>query len=934
MDFYTRSVRETLAELGADGVRGLSKKEAGKRLQQYGANRLGGKRGKPFLFKFLEQFSDFMVLILLGAAGLSFLVSLWEGQADFVDPIIILAIVFLNAIMGLVQEARAERAIQSLQALSAPKTRVMRGGAEMTVDSDTVVPGDLLRFETGDAVTADVRLVESVGLRVEESSLTGESTAVAKDHGVQHPKGAPLGERRNMVFSGSTIVAGRCRGIAVSTGMATEVGQIARLLDHAETPQTPLQRRLGDTGKTMGIFALLICSFIFLLGVIQRTDLLDSFMLAVSLAVAAVPEGLPAIVTIVLALGVQRLARRSAIVRKLPAVETLGSATVICSDKTGTLTQNRMTVQQIVPVTGEQDSGMRQKLLLYGSLCTNTRISDKEVVGDPTERAIVEAAIREGLDLGQAKVRHPRMGEVPFDSARKRMSTLHQGGLLLVKGAPDVLLGLCEQVASSTGGAVRLTDGARREILAQNGQMANRALRVIAVAYREMGEALVGANCVRPHVPIICAPPSSAVEPVAAGEHSSPLHGRVGKEGADAQNAPLRANANTRDVGGMILPLRESAERGLTFLGLIAMQDPPRPEAREAVLTCRRAGIRPVMITGDHAATAAAIAQELGILTGNRGVLTGAELDALSDEDLQKMVKSVAVFARVSPLHKSRVVEALQTNGEIVAMTGDGVNDAPALKISDIGCAMGKSGTDVARDASDMILTDDNFATIVSAVREGRGIYQNMVKSVHFLLSCNVGEILTILIAVLIGMPPPLLPIQLLWVNLVTDSFPALALGAEKAERDIMDRPPVSPKSSMFSGGLGIDIIFQGMMIGGLSLWAFFLGVQSGDYTTGRTFAFAVLSLSQLVHACNVRSRESLFKIGLFSNGKMVLALLFCGAMQVAVIGHPTLAGVFGVAPLTLEQWRTVLLLVPIPLVVVELTKLLRRGEKPVHTHS
>jgi len=875
MEFYTRSVKETLKHLGADGVRGLSKKEAGKRLQQYGANRLEGKRGKPFLLKFLEQFSDFMVLILLGAAGFSFLISVWEGEADFVDPIIILAIVFLNAIMGLIQEARAERAIQSLQALSAPKTRVVREGAEMVVDSDTIVPGELLFFETGDAVTADVRLVESVGLRVEESSLTGESTAVAKDHRAVPSMGAPLGERRNMVFSGSTVVAGRCRGIAVATGMGTEVGQIASLLDQAERPQTPLQRRLADTGKTMGLFALLICSFIFMLGVIQRTDLLDSFMLAVSLAVAAVPEGLPAIVTIVLALGVQRLARRGAIVRKLPAVETLGSATIICSDKTGTLTQNRMTVQQVVPVTGEQDEGLRQKLLLYGSLCTNTRIAGKEVQGDPTERAIVEAALREGLDLRQARARHPRTGEVPFDSARKRMSTLHRDGLLIVKGAPDVLLGLCsEQVGA--GGTVALTDGKRREILTQNAQMANKALRVIAVAYRE--------------------------EVHFAGEHSLALH--------------------------------EMVERGLTFLGFIAMQDPPRPEAKAAVLTCRRAGIRPVMITGDHAATASAIAQELGILTGNRGVLTGAELDRLSDQDLRKTIKNIAVFARVSPLHKSRVVEAFQANGEIVAMTGDGVNDAPALKIADIGCAMGKTGTDVARDASDMILTDDNFATIVSAVREGRGIYQNMVKSVHFLLSCNVGEILTILIAVLIGMPPPLLPIQLLWVNLVTDSFPALALGAERTERDIMYRPPVSPKSSMFAGGLGAQILFQGMLIGGLSLLAFFLGVQSGDYTTGRTFAFAVLALSQLVHACNVRSRESIFKIGFFSNGKMVLALLFCGAMQVVVIGHPTFAAVFGVAPLTFAQWRTVLLLVPIPLVVVELTKLLHRGEAPVQTHQ
>ena len=900
MDFYTKRVRETITALQTDDRRGLSEREAKRRLGEYGMNRLEGKRGKPFLLKFAEQFSDFMVLILLAAAGLSLLISIWEGQADFVDPIIILAIVLLNATMGVVQEARAERAIASLQALSAPKTRVVRDGAELTIDSDMVVPGDLLRFETGDAVTADARLVESTALRVEESSLTGESTAVSKDHGATVKQGAPLGERRNMLFSGSTVVAGRCLAIAVSTGMATEVGQIASLLDQAETPQTPLQRRLGATGKMMGLFALLICGFIFLLGVIQRTDMLDSFMLAVSLAVAAVPEGLPAIVTIVLALGVQRLARRSAIVRKLPAVETLGSATVICSDKTGTLTQNRMTVQMVCPATGEQDDAGRQKLLLYGALCTNVRIGERDrVQGDPTECAIVEAALSAGLHVKQAVRQYKRLGEVPFDSARKRMSTLHKGadgGLLVVKGAPDVLLGLCERVVLGGGGrsgAIAptglLTDGKRREILGQNAQMANRALRVIGVAYREMGDA------------------------GGAGNHAgSPLRGAIseGVGGGRAMRAPT-----------------EQSEQGLTFLGLIAMQDPPRPEARAAVQTCKRAGIRPVMITGDHAATAAAIARELGILADSRAVLTGMEVDGLSDQELQKAVKHTAVFARVSPLHKSRVVEAFQANGEIVAMTGDGVNDAPALKIADIGCAMGKTGTDVARDASDMILTDDNFATIVSAVREGRGIYQNMVKSVHFLLSCNVGEILTILLAVLIGMPPPLLPIQLLWVNLVTDSFPALALGAEKAERDIMERPPVSPKSSMFSGGLWQDILFQGAMIGGLSLWAFFIGVRSGDYTTGRTFAFAVLALSQLVHAFNVRSRESLFRIGVFSNPKMVLAFLFCAAMQVVVIGHPTLASVFGVAPLTIAQWRTVLLLVPIPLVVVELTKFARRGE-------
>jgi len=880
MEWYMRSVGEVLSELGADGVRGLSGKEAARRLEEWGPNRLEGRSGKSFLRKFAEQFSDFMVLLLIAAAILSFLISLWEGRADVLEPLIILAIVLLNATMGVIQEARAERAISSLQALSAPKTQVVREGTELTIDSAHVVPGDLLLFETGDAITADARIVESVSLRVEESSLTGESRPVPKDIAAKVAKGATVGERRNMLFSGSAVVGGRCRAVATATGMRTEVGKIAGLLDEADPPLTPLQRRLASTGRTMGISALFICGFIFLLGVIQGTDLLDSFMLTVSLAVAAVPEGLPAIVTIVLALGVQRMARRNAIVRRLPAVETLGSATVICSDKTGTLTQNKMTVKQLATTTLGEDARGRQKLLLYGSLCSNTRFTERGPEGDPTEMAIVEAALGQVQNLKGVLARYPRRGEVPFDSNRKRMSTLHEGPegeLLVSKGAPDVLLGLCDRFEGPSG-LQPLTEGKRREILAQNAQMAKQALRVLAVAYR-----------------------------VEAGEDGG---------GGERRRSPLQ--------GGV---LDERAERGLIFLGLIAMQDPPRPEAKEAVRTCRRAGIRPVMITGDHAATAAAIAKELGILTESRGVLTGQELDQISDSELRKAVKSTAVFARVSPEHKSRVVRAFQANGEIVAMTGDGVNDAPALKNADIGCAMGKSGTDVAREASDMILTDDNFATIVAAVREGRGIYQNMVKSVHFLLSCNVGEILTILVALSLGMPAPLLPIQLLWVNLVTDSLPALALGAERAERDIMERPPLNPKSSMFSGGLGVDILFEGLMIGGLSLWAFFVGIGAGDYTTGRTFAFAVLALSQLFHAFGVRSKESLFRVGVFSNRKIVLAFFVGVFMQVMVIGHPVLSGIFGVAPLTLAEWRTVFLMAPIPLVVMELTKVLRRSQ-------
>ena len=873
MNWYTEHIGKVSAYLDVDPGKGLSEKEAGHRLKLHGPNRLTGKKPTPLLFRFLAQLSDFMVLILIGAAGLSFFISLWEGQADFVDPIIILAIVLLNAVMGLVQEAKAERAIESLQKLSAPKTKVIRAGREETIDSTQVVPGDVLVFETGDAITADARILTSVGLQVEESSLTGESLAVSKEAHGKIGENAPLGERKNMLFSGTNITLGRATALCVATGMETEVGKIASLLDNTPKMQTPLQRRLASTGKIMAGVALFICALIFVLGITQQRDFLESFMLSVSLAVAAVPEGLPAIVTIVLALGVQRLVRKNAILRKLPAVETLGSATVICSDKTGTLTQNIMELTHVVSANNKEAVGReREKILLYASLCTNTRIQKTKVVlGAPTEVAIVKGALKSGNQMENMCRLYPRLAEVPFDSSRKRMSTLHKdrdGGLLIVKGAPDVVLDFCTSYEDQ-GRVKSLTSNEKRDLLAQNSKMAEKALRVIAVCYRPF------------------------------------------------DNGTQRAqNLSERD------------EKNLIFLGFIAMEDPPRPEAQKAVLDCKRAGIRPIMITGDHALTALAIAQKLGIMGKNTGVLTGMDLDALSDKELQRAVKHTAVFARVSPLHKSRIVAALQKNHEIVAMTGDGVNDAPALKLADIGCAMGKTGTDVARGASDMILTDDNFATIVSAVEEGRGIYQNMVKSVHFLLSCNVGEILVILIAIILGMPAPLLPIQLLWVNLVTDSFPALALGAEKPDPDIMHRPPIDPKSSMFAGGLGFDILIQGAMIGLLSLWAFFLGLQAGDYTTGRTFAFAVLALSQLFHAFNVRSKKSLFEIGFFSNSKMVLAFILCAFLQIVVIGHPVLADIFGVHPLTFAQWRTVFLMAPIPLVVMEISKFLRRKER------
>lgn len=856
MNWYSKDIKEVLAHFTADKNRGLSEAEAKKRLEATGRNRLEEKRKKGLFSKFIQQMSDFMVIILIAAAVLSLFISIIDGDADFVDPVIIIAIVLLNATMGIIQESKAEKAIESLQKLSAPKSTVLRGGQKLEIDSECIVTGDIIFFETGDCITADARIIESAALSVEESSLTGESEPALKSERARVAEGMSLGERRSMVYSGSAVVGGRCRAVVTATGMDTEVGKIAKMLDDAEPPETPLQKRLAGTGKILAGAALIMCGLVFALGIIQATDILDSFMLSVSLAVAAVPEGLPAIVTIVLALGVQRMAKKNAIVRKLPAVETLGSATVICSDKTGTLTQNKMTVQKLADNRGAVPSPeMRRKILTYGALCTNSTVTvvdgKPRAEGDPTENAIVNAALCDNISRDALEKKFPRVTELPFDSKRKLMSTVHKnpdgGRLIITKGAADVLIKICG-----------MSDAERKTILEANSKMADKALRVIAVAYRETGNL------------------------------------------AEAE-----------------------VEKDLTFLGLIAMQDPPRPEVRDAVQTCKRAGIKPVMITGDHAATAAAIARQLGILSSDGRVLTGQELDGLTDAGLRSAASTCNVFARVSPEHKSRVVKAFQERGEIVAMTGDGVNDAPALKIADIGCAMGESGTDVARDASDMILTDDNFATIVSAVREGRGIYQNICKSVHFLLSCNVGEILTILGAFLLGMSSPLLPIQLLWINLVTDSLPALAIGAEKADGDIMDRKPVRPKSSMFADGRGLDIAVQGVMIGVLALLAFYIGVGAGDYTTGRTFSFAVLSISQLVHAFNIRSSESLFKIGFFSNPMLVGAFVICCIMQVSVICIPALSGIFGVRALTLGQWGTVALLSLLPLIAVELGKLL-----------
>ena len=865
MDWHTMKKEEVLHRLQTDSRLGLSEDQARSRLMKYGPNRLAEKKKQGVLLRFFAQFRDFMVLVLLGAATISFATSWVQGDREYIDSIIILAIVIVNAITGVIQESRAEKAIEALQKLSAPHARAVRGGRVVHLPSEELVPGDLVLLETGDFVPADIRILESGSCRAEESILTGESVPSAKEGNMVCSREAPVGDRKNMLFSGTSIADGHAAGIVTETGMHTQMGRIAGMISQESAPETPLQKRLARTGKVLGLAALGTCAFIFVLGLFQQVAPLEMFMISVSLAVAAIPEGLPAVVTIVLAMGVRRMAGKRAIIRRLPAVETLGSASVICSDKTGTLTCNRMTVTRVwdgktfVPPT----SPSARESLELASLCTNCREQGGKVLGEPTEAALVSACPtpKESLDA-----RHPRVEEIPFSSSRKRMATVHrlpQGGFrVIVKGAPDMLAGLCSRIRQE-GRDLPLTAGEKAKLLRQNEAMASQALRVLGVAFRDM----------------------------------------------------TRLPENRADL-----------EKNLTFCGLIGMIDPPRPEAEKAVRLCRQAGIRPVMITGDHAATAAAIAGQLGILQKGGKLLTGKELDAMDARTLQKEVPKCDVFARVSPEHKVKIVRALQNSGEVVAMTGDGVNDAPALRAADIGCAMGKGGTDVARAASDMILTDDNFSTIVSAVREGRGIYQNIRKTIHFLLSCNIGEILLVLCAFLLHLPVPLLAIQLLWVNLVTDSLPALALGTEPAEKDIMRQKPVPPSSGIFSGGMGISVVLEGCLIGALALLAYTVGrlffdVSPEEPIIGRTMAFAVLSLSQVVHTYNMRSPHSLFSIGVFSNRNLNLSSLVCIALQVAVIAFPPAAAIFHTVPLSLLQWGGVCIFSLIPLLCVEMEK-------------
>lgn len=862
MDLYSMSVAEAVKKLGSETDRGLSSREAEKRLGRDGENLLRGKKKKSLAAEFFEQFKDFTVIVLLIASGVSFATSFLEERGDFADPIMILIIVILNAAVGVIQQRRAEHSLEALKNMSAPTATVIRDGKETIIPASKLVRGDIIEVRAGDLVPADARLITSHSLFAQESALTGESVPCEKDARAAVKKGSEQAEIKNMIFSSTVITAGHARAVVTETGMDTAVGKIAHLLNTEDEPTTPLQIKLAKIGKALGIGALSVCALIFMLSILRGMGVLSAFMLSVSLAVAAIPEGLPAVVTVVLSLGVQRMAKSNAVIRRLPAVETLGAATYICSDKAGTLTQNKMTVTAAcsaadeIPLTGDA----AKKLFALAALCCDAKHTGKgEVSGEPTEAAIVAAAERSGTDTEKLRRKMPRTDEVPFSSERKMMSVAIKDGdkaITVAKGAPDVLIKHCTDIILN-GRKIPMTSALREKILRLNSSLADRALRVIAVA---------------------------------AG---------------DTKNG-------------------KPDETGLAFCGLIGMEDPPRKEAYEAVKTCRRAGITPVMITGDHAGTACATAKKLGILSRSGECLTGAQIDKMGENEFAQAVRTCRVYARVTPEHKVRIVKALRAHGEIVAMTGDGVNDAPALKAADIGCAMGKGGTQVAQNAADMILTDDNFATIVKAVAGGRGIYDNIRRAIHYLLGCNIGEILCVFAATLFGMPAPLLPIQLLFINLVTDSLPALALGAEMPDSRVMQRPPRDSAKSFFADRTGLDIALEGMLIGALSLFAFVAGnslFKNSCVELGRTMAFAAQSLCEIAHSFNMRSRRSVFSIGIFSNRKLTVCAALCAALQLTVMTVPPLAALFNVSALTPVEWLTVAALAISPIAFSELGK-------------
>ena len=884
--WFSKSGEDVAKFFETDMIKGLSSEQVEEKRSVYGTNEIVSKNKKSIAKMILEQFQDFMIIILIIAAVISGIVGQSNGEG-FTDSIIILVIVILNAVIGVIQELKAQKSLESLKNLSAPHSKVIRDGKLQDLESKYLVPGDIVVLETGDYVPADLRLIEAVNLKTQEAALTGESLPVEKTTEKIDKEDIGIGDRLNQAFSSSLVTYGRGKGIVVSIGMQTEVGKIATMLDSVDDSETPLSRRLEALGKTLGIAALVVCLVIFAVGsFVHGREIFEMFMTAVSLAVAAIPEGLPAISTIVLSIGVQRMVKRNAIIRTLPSVETLGSATVICSDKTGTLTQNKMTVEKIF--YNNEIFGVEEKKynvddhlrLLMNSmiLCNDTKVTKEgeefKLAGDPTETALVDLGIKLNMLKTTMDDENPRVEEIPFDSERKLMSTVNntnQGLFVYTKGGVDEILSKCSKIYLDNQ-EMALSAENINYIKQVNEEMAKGALRVLAMAYK-----------------------------------------RVDK-------VPTRNEMN-------------NLESELVYIGMVGMIDPARPEAKEAVEKCKTAGIKPVMITGDHKVTAMAIAKDIGILENESEAITGSELEKMPQEELEKNVKNYSVYARVSPEHKVRIVKAWQSQGEVVAMTGDGVNDAPALKTADIGAAMGIVGTDVAKEAADVVLTDDNFATIVSAVEEGRRIYDNILKAVQYLLSSNIGEIIVLFVATMFGwLAEPLLPIHILWINLVTDSLPALALSVDPAEKDIMKRKARKDKN-IFSKGMTFRVIYQGIMVGVLTLLAFCIGCRF-DFAslanpevamTAQTMAFAVLAMSELVHAYNVRSnKESIFKLKLKTNMVLVLATLVSLLLMVVVLGVPVLQGMFEVTELSITNWVWVILLSLAPLTIVEILKLFK----------
>ena len=883
-DYYKLSVDETLNELNAESA-GLSSERAAERLAQYGPNKLKEAEKPGFWKRFLTQLKDPMLLILLAAAGVSALTGAIAGESEWAETIIILAVVLLNAVLGVLQESKAEAAIEALQTMTAATCKVLRDGKMAVLHSDELVPGDVVLLEAGDAVPADGRIIESASLKIEEAALTGESVPVNKMldalGAAQKQADVPLGDRKNMCYMGSTVVYGRGKAVITATGMSTEMGKIAGVLSNTKDEQTPLQRKLDELGRLLSKMVLGICVFIFAFNLFMaRGELtasghalevvLKTFMVAVSLAVAAIPEGLATVVTVVLSIGVTKMSRENAVIRRLTAVETLGCTQVICSDKTGTLTQNKMTVVEHIGETLSVASAM--------ALCSDAVLNDEDQAeGEPTECALVNFACSVGAKKRDLEKKSPRIDEAPFDSARKMMSTVHKSGegfVQYTKGAPDALLSRCTHYFES-GKILPMTDAKRREILNSNKAMADRALRVLAVAKRDWAE--------KPE-----------------------------------NNAP------------------EYLERDLVFLGLTGMIDPIRPEVKAAIAECCGAGIRAVMITGDHRDTAVAIAKELGIITDESQAVTGAELDRLSDEQLRERVTEYGVYARVQPEHKTRIVQAWKARGAVTAMTGDGVNDAPSIKSADIGIGMGITGTDVTKNVADMVLADDNFATIVVAVGEGRRIYDNIRKAIQFLLASNMSEVLGVFSATLMGFTL-LNPVHLLFINLVTDCFPALALGMEKAEPDVMNRPPRNSREGIFAGGLLGDMIYQGILVTALTILSYWMGnffetgvfsLPAGVSEHGMTMAFLTMSMCEIFHSFNLRSqRNSVFSLH-GQNPVLWAAMIGSLILTTAVLEVPFLANAFGFTPVGAAEYGVALCLAVLVIPVVEAVKFFQRRRR------